>query len=263
MRLGGPLFGVTNSPEEWVETVKDHGYRASYCPIGYDAEDHEIQAYRRAAKKADIVIAEVGAWSNPISPNQQIRREAVEKCKRSLQLADEIGAKCAVNIAGSRGEKWDGPDSSDLTTDTFDLIVETVRDIIDTVNPQRSFYCLETMPWMYPDSTDSYVELLKAIDRKGCAAHLDPVNLICSPQRYFNNGSLIKECFAKLGPYIKSCHAKDILLHDQLTTHLDEVQPGKGRLDYTIYLRELSKLDHDTPLMMEHLHSEEEYREAA
>ena len=119
------------------------------------------------------------------------------------------------------------------------------------------------MPWMYPDSADSYVELLKAIDRKGCAAHLDPVNLICSPQRYFNNGSLIKECFAKLGPYIKSCHAKDILLHPQLTTHLDEVQPGKGELDYTVYLRELSKLDPDTPLMMEHLHSEEEYREAS
>ena len=263
MRLGGPLFGVTNSPEEWVKAVKDRGYRASYCPIGYDAEEDEIQAYCQAAAKADIIIAEVGAWSNPISPDQQIQQESVEKCKRSLQLADEIGAKCAVNIAGSRGDKWDGPDPSDLTVDTFDLIVETVRDIIDTVNPQRSFYCLETMPWMYPDSADSYVELLKAIDRKGCAAHLDPVNLICSPQRYFNNGSLIKECFAKLGPYIKSCHAKDILLHPQLTTHLDEVQPGKGRLDYTIYLRELSKLDPDIPLMMEHLHSEEEYREAA
>ena len=263
MRLGGPLFGVTNSPEEWVKTVKYHGYRASYCPIGYDAEEDEIQAYCQAAEKADIIIAEVGAWSNPISRNRQIQQEAVEKCKKSLQLADEIGAKCTVNIAGSRGDKWDGPDPSDLTMDTFDLIVATVRDIIDAVKPQRSFYCLETMPWMYPDSADSYVELLKAIDRKGCAAHLDPVNLICSPQRYFNNGSLIKECFAKLGPYIKSCHAKDILLHPQLTTHLDEVQPGKGELDYAVYLRELSKLDPDTPLMMEHLHSEEEYREAA
>ena len=205
----------------------------------------------------------MGAWSNAISRNRQIQQEAVEKCKKSLQLADEIGAKCTVNIAGSRGDKWDGPDPSDLTMDTFDLIVATVRDIIDAVKPQRSFYCLETMPWMYPDSADSYVELLKAIDRKGCAAHLDPVHLICSPQRYFNNGSLIKECFAKLGPYIKSCHAKDILLHPQLTTHLDEVQPGKGELDYTVYLRELNKLDPDTPLMMEHLHSEEEYREAA
>ena len=44
MRLGGPLFGVTNSPEEWVKAVKDNGYRASYCPIGYDAEEDEIQA---------------------------------------------------------------------------------------------------------------------------------------------------------------------------------------------------------------------------
>ena len=26
------------------------------------------------------------------------------------------------------------------------------------------------------------------------------------------SGDVIRDCFAKLGPYIKSCHAKDILL---------------------------------------------------
>jgi hypothetical protein len=63
------------------------------------------------------------------------------------------------------------------------------------------------MPWAYPDSPDSYLRLLKAIDRKHFAAHLDPVNLVCSPQRYFASGQLIRECFEKLGPYIRSCHA--------------------------------------------------------
>ena len=125
MRLGGPLFGVTDSSAEWVKTV-DHDYRASYYSIGYDAEEDEIQAYFQAIEKAEI-IAEVGTWSKPISPNRQIQQEAVEKCKKSLQLADKIGAKCTVNIAGSRGDKWDGPDPSDLTMETFDLIVETVR----------------------------------------------------------------------------------------------------------------------------------------
>ena len=59
------------------------------------------------------------------------------------------------------------------------------------------------------------------------SVHLDPVNMICSPQRYFNNAAFLRECFAKLGPYIKSCHAKDILLRDTLTVHLDEMRPGE------------------------------------
>ncbi|MFO7900635.1 MAG: sugar phosphate isomerase/epimerase, partial [Planctomycetota bacterium] len=108
-----------------------------------------------------------------------------------------------------------------------------------------------------------YVDLVEAIDRDRFAVHLDPVNLVCSPQRYFHSGALIRECFEKLGPHIKSCHAKDVLLTGQLTTHLDEVRPGMGGLDYTVFLTELDRLDPDTPLMLEHLGSPVEYVMAA
>jgi sugar phosphate isomerase/epimerase len=147
--------------------------------------------------------------------------------------------------------------------ETFDLIVQTVREIIDAVQPKRTFYTLETMPWMYPDSADSYLELIRAIDRERFAVHLDVVNLICSPQRFFGNAALIGECVAKLGPQIKSCHAKDIALADRLTVHLDEVRPGLGGLDYRTLLLELNGLDPDLPLMLEHLPTEQEYGEAA
>ncbi len=263
MRLGGPVFSRPDSPESWAEAVRAEGYRAAFCPIGPEADRKTIQAYAAAAQESDIVIAEVGAWSNPLSPDSATAKAALDKCKASLALADRIGAHCCVNIAGSRGKKWDGPDATDLTDGTFDMIVTVVRDIIDTVKPSRSFYTLETMPWMYPDSPDAYLRLIKAIDSKAFAVHLDPVNLVCSPQRYFANGRLIEECFNKLGGYIKSCHAKDILLRDNLTVHLDEVRPGLGRLDYSVFLRCLSRLDVHTPLMLEHLPSEEEYRSAA
>jgi len=263
MRLGGPIFEETNSPESWAAAVHAAGYRAAYCPVAPDADDETIKAYADAASKADIVIAEVGAWSNPLTPNPTNASAALEKCKASLALADKIGACCCVNIAGSCGKKWDGPDAADLTEETFDRIVSVVRDIIDSVKPARSFYTLETMPWMYPDSPDAYLRLIKAIDRKGFAVHLDPVNLVCSPQRYFSNGALIEECFEKLGEHIKSCHAKDILLHDKLTVHLDEVRPGRGNLDYTTFLKGLNRLVADVPLMLEHLPNKEEYRTAA
>ena len=68
---------------------------------------------------------------------------------------------------------------------------------------------------------------------------------------------------AKLGTLIRSCHAKDILLQEQLTVHLDEVRPGCGKLDYRTYLRELANLPRDTPVMLEHLQSAEEYAAAA
>ncbi len=263
MRIGGPVFGEFADPQAWAKTVKEWGYNAAYCPVSHDADEITVNAYALAAERADIVIAEVGAWSNPLSPDEGVRQAALERCKNSLALADRINARCCVNIAGSRGEKWDGPAAADLTEDTFDMIVDVVRDIIDSVKPSRTFYTLEPMPWMYPDSPDSYLRLIRAIDRDAFAVHLDPVNLINNPQRFFQNTAFLKECFAKLGPYIKACHAKDILLTDKYTVHLDEVRPGLGQLDYRTLLRELAALDPDIPLMLEHLPDEGEYRLAA
>ncbi|MCX6360444.1 MAG: sugar phosphate isomerase/epimerase [Armatimonadetes bacterium] len=263
MRLGGPIFAPAADPAAWVAAHRAEGYTAAFCPLGPDADDAAVAAYERAAREAGIVIAEVGAWSNPMSPDEATRKAAIENCKRQLHLADRIGARCCVNIAGSLGAQWDGPHPANLTRPAFDQIVQTVRGIIDAVHPSRSFYTLETMPWMYPDSPESYADLIKAIDRRAFAVHLDPVNLVCSPQRYFGNADLLRACFKKLGPHIRSCHAKDIILRSNLTTHLDEVVPGQGGLDYGVYLTELSKLAPDIPLMMEHMAKPEEYRAAA
>ena len=261
MRLGGPLFEKYDSPEKWIACVRAAGYRAAFCPVKDGAGDDEINAYADAAQKADIVIAEVGAWSNPLSPDNATRQAALEKCKNGLLLAEKIGARCCVNIAGSRGEKWDGPCAADLTDETFDMIVASVREIIDAVKPVRAFYTLETMPWMFPDSPDAYLKLFTAIDRKGFAVHFDPVNLICSPQRYFTHGAIIRDFVKKLGKNIKSCHCKDILLQNKLTTHLDEVRPGLGALDYRVFLSEVSRLG-DVPAMLEHLPNADEYAAA-
>ena len=263
MRLGGPIFESFDDPDSWAAVVRNAGYRAAYCPVNPGADEAEIRAYERSARDADIVIAEVGAWSNPLARDEKTRDAAIGKCKASLAVADAIGARCCVNIAGSRGQNWHGPHPDDLTAETFEMIVQVVREIIDAVQPTRTFYTLEAMPWLYPDSPDSYLRLIEAIGRQAFAVHLDPVNVVSSPQRYFGNAALIRECFDKLGAHIKSCHAKDVVLSEKLSVHLDEVRPGLGGLDYAAYLREMDKLDADTPLMMEHLSGQEQYTAAA
>lgn len=262
MRLGSPLPRTWDSAEGWVAALRDGGFRSAYWPLGDDASDDEIAAYANAAAEADIVIAEVGAWSNPISPDEATRAAAVERSKRQLALAERVGARCCVNLAGTRSETWDGPHPDNLGADTFALIVDSVRDIIDAVRPQRTFYSLEPMPWSPPDSPDSYLELLRAVDRPRLAVHLDPVNMINTPAKLYDNAGFLRECFAKLGPYVRSCHAKDITLGDELTVHLAEVRPGLGALDFRVLLTEMDRLDPDTPILVEHLPSDAEYAAA-
>ena len=72
---------------------------------------------------------------------------------------------------------------------------------------------------------------------------------------------MIEECFRKLGPWIVSCHAKDLAWVPEYNVHFAEVIPGRGEIDYATYLRELTKLPVDAPLMLEHLKNADEYDE--
>jgi sugar phosphate isomerase/epimerase len=262
--LGAPVFEKYEDPEGWINALDKLGYRAAYTPVSIKDDESTVKAYASAARKSGIIIAEVGAWSNPISPDEPQRKEAFEKCVRSLQLADQLGANCCVNVSGSRNkEHWAGPHKDNLTRETFDMVVESTRKIIDEVKPGHTYFVLEPMPWAFPYSADSYLELLRAIDRDRFAVHLDPMNMITSPEIFFNNGEMIRDCFRKLGPYIRSCHAKDMTIREDIyTPHLDETRAGLGSMDYSAFLTELSKLD-NIPLMIEHLKTAEEYKLAS
>jgi len=266
MRLGAPVFVTTDDPAELARAHVERGYKAAYCPglVFNNPTDDVIHAARDAFKNAGVVIAEVGAWCNPMSPDEAEREKNINHIIERLSIAERIGALCCVDYAGSySAEHPAGPHPDDLTRKAFDQVVETTRRIIDAVKPTQTFFTLEMMQWSWPDSPDAYLELINAVDRDAFAVHLDPTNLINCPRRYYNTGDVIRECVQKLGPLIRSCHAKDCIMDPKHIVHISECMPGKGMLDYRTYLTELAKLDADVPLMIEHLKTAEEYDEAA
>lgn len=263
MRIGGGIEKPYADPGQWLELVTELGYRAVLAPVDFRAGPEERTAYVQCAREHDLVIGEVGAWKNTISNDVAERNEAREYCMQQLSLADEMGANCCVNISGSRGEIWDGFYEDNYSGDTWDLVVETVRSIIDAVRPKRTFYTIESMPWMIPDSPDQYLRLIEAVDRKAFGVHLDFVNMINCPRRWVFRDAFIEECFAKLGPHIKSVHGKDAYMEHAYSTVIRETMPGKGKLDFVKIARLCEKLGPDTTLFVEHLSGFESYKQAA
>jgi len=264
IRLGVPIFEKYDNPDEWIAILKKLGYSAAYCPVELGTSAAIINAYEQAAIKADIWIAEVGSWVNTLDEDLIKRKENIEKCQKSLALADAIGARCCVNISGSRNQNhWAGPAKNNLTQETFDMVVQSTREIIDAVKPKRSFYTIENMPWMYPDSVDSCLALIKAIDRKQFGIHFDPVNFMADTRSYYGIGQIIRDAFKRLGSHIKSCHGKDLQINEEVyTPQFSECIPGQGAMDYATFLTEISKHG-NVPLMLEHLTKPEEYKEAS
>jgi len=263
IRLGGPVYVRTDDPAELAQAYRKLGYRAAYCPNVPVNDTDRIQAFSNAFAKQDVVIAEVGRWCNLLESDSKKRRANLDRVVDGLALAEAIGALCCVNIAGSYNAKvWYGPHPDNLSERFFDAAVENARKIIDAVKPKRAKFGYEMMGWSIPDSPDSYLKLIEAVDRDAFAVHLDPCNLINSPTRFYRNADLVNECFDKLGPWIVSCHAKDLKWEVDMNVHFVEVIPGTGSLDYETFLRRLAALPNDAPLMLEHLHNAEEYDQA-
>ena len=260
VRLGGPAFAKEEDPEQLALAHRKLGYRAAYCP-GLSLNDtNRIRAVETAFAKQDVVIAEVGRWVNLLDASAEKRTANLKLVTEGLALADEVGARTCVDIAGSFSTKeWYGPHPDNFSPKFFDAAVENARQIIDAVKPKRATFSYEVMGWAMPDSPDCYLRLIKAIDRKAFAVHLDPCNAVNCPERFYRNTELLNECFDKLGPWIVSCHAKDLVWDVEMNVHFREVRPGAGTLDYATYLRRLAKLPQKPPLMLEHLPNADEY----
>ena len=262
LRLGGPIFEACNDYDEMAQAHRKLGYRAAYCPV-HELDKDKIADARKAFGAADVKIAETGAWVSLVTPNEAHRKANIEHAVTMLTLADEIGAGCCVTYIGSwDGDTAYGPHPSNLAPEGFDLAVEVVRKVIDDASPKHAKFSLEMMQLVLPDSVDTYVQLIEAIDRPQFGVHMDPVNMIVSPRLYYANGDMIRDCFERLGKHIVSCHAKDLTMRGDLALHIDEIRPGLGNLDYAAFLTGLSKMDEPAPLLLEHLASEEEYTQA-
>jgi sugar phosphate isomerase/epimerase len=262
VRLGGPIFLKSNDPAELAREHRRLGYSAAYCPPADIKNTDQIRAIQKAYAAENVVIAEVGAWKNMLDPDATKRKENLDYVTQRCALAEAVGARCCVDIAGSYNpDVWYGPNPRNLSREFFDATVENCRRVIDAVKPTRTRFTIEMMGWNIPDGPDSYVDLIKAVDRKAFGVHLDICNGINSPHRFYENAAYTRECFEKLGPWIVSCHAKDLQWVVELNVHFLEVIPGRGQVDYKAYLQSLSKLKQDAPLMLEHLKTAAEYDE--
>ncbi len=262
MRVGGPVFLKSDDPVQLAREHRRIGYSAAYCPEANAQDTERIRAIRDAFAEEDVMIAEVGAWRNMLDPDPAARKTNLDYVTERLVLADTVGARCCVDIAGSYNPKsWYGMHPKNLSREFFDATVENCRRVIDAVKPTHTRFALEMMPWSLPDGPDSYVELVKAIDRPAFAVHLDVCNVINCPARFYDNKAVMEDCFRKLGKWIVSCHAKDLAWVPEYNVHFAEVPPGRGVIDYATYLGCISQLPVDAPLMLEHLSTAGEYAE--
>ena len=259
MRLGTSSPLSHSSAEEWAQNQVKLGCSAVVFPVQSNEPADRIDEYKAAADRYGLMIAEVGIWRNALAADESERRKNLDYCVEQLRLADYIGARCAVNVAGALGESWDGPYRANFSDEAWKLTVAMIREVIDRADVKNTYFTIEPMPWMIPSGPQEYLKLIELVDRDRFAVHLDIINLTNSADRYFRAEEFTDECISLLGSRIKSCHVKDIHLKQEYTIQLAECAPGQGEFPLRHYAESIDALDGDMPMILEHLSTDEEY----
>ena len=264
MRLGGSVTDPYACPEEWLAQVRELSYSAVVFPVDCTASPSVRKEYLQCIKENNLLIGEVGIWRNCMSRDADEREANIRYAVGQLELAEEVGARCCVNVAGSWGALWDGYHPAHATDEYYESLVLTTQRIIDAVAPRNTCFSIEPMPWACPESPEQYLQLMKDVDRTAFKVHLDFANMINSIDRYRRSSEFIRCCFELLGPYIRSIHAKDLKLDDErLPLCIEETLPGTGSIDLGLALTLAERLGEDTPVFVEHLPDNAAYAAAA
>jgi len=261
MRLGVSTDFGAKTADEWVSANKELGLGTVVFPLNARDDVNRIKEYKEKADNAGIEIAEVGIWRNAIDANPELEKENLQYSIDQLAMADSIGAKCCVNVVGAYlGSRWDGAHRDNFSRDAWNKSVKMIQTIIDEVNPKNTYFTIEPMPWMIPTGPEEYLNLIEDVARDRFAVHMDIINMINCPERYFFPEEFLEKTFSLLHGKIKSCHLKDVNLLGDFTFQLRECACGEGTFPIELYAELASKENLDMPMIIEHLSGDSKYR---
>src|SRR6201996_3920350 len=131
----------SDDPAVLAKAHRDLGYRGADAPADLSVKDTDrIAGLVKEFARQDVVIAEVGAWKNMLDPDPEKRQANLTYVTGKLALAEALGARNCVDIAGSYDpDVWYGENPKNLSPEFFDATVENCRKLIDAVKPRRTF----------------------------------------------------------------------------------------------------------------------------
>ena len=200
-----------------------------------------------AIKGAGKSVALIGAYFNPVHPNEDKIRHGMAVFADYLALASDLGCDVVGSETGSyMGDPW-GFHEDNRTKEAEGRVVETFRHLADVAAAHGARVGIEgafNHVCYSPDVLDSVV---RAIGRDNVGIIFDLYNYL-DISNYSEAYSILKRGHELFGKEIILYHLKDFVLVDGA---LKQCAVGKGILDYDRILREIYSVNPDATLVFE------------
>ncbi len=241
------------------------GFRGLSLPFDPRWTDEQLIAIRAALDRQGAEVVGLACECNFLTPLEEANRSNFVFLGRALAAGAILNCDHVVTHAGSRHPDPTqplAPHPDNWADSTWDLLVRRAWALLDETEDVGVRLCFEPHPATTLNTLDSLASLMADVATVRVRVALDPAAIL-SPEAASEPKRALAEIFSTLADAIAVARATDVRLVQIGDEPLTEPAPlGEGVLDYGTYLKLISALDLDTPLIVPLQDSDAAYRKA-
>lgn len=245
---------------ETLDAVVKHGLKIihfNYSCVGLPPMPDQISPeivkdIRKQAEDRGIKIAGVSGTFNIIDPDVSKRKEGLERLRVIAKTCKGINTRLITLCSGTRDPKdmWkEHPENN--SAEAWNEMIEMIKECIKIAEEEDVLLGIEPEVANVVDSARKARRLLDEMGSQNLKIIMDPANIFRA-EDVPSMTEFIDEAFSLLENDIVMAHAKDFKVENEQIIH---VAPGKGLINYDLYLQHLQNLD--VPLIMHGFKEEE------
>ena len=248
--------------EEAARRIKADGFRSvltnfAFADVKFDPLQPDWATAEKIAgtlEKQGIAIAAIHGYYNVVDPDVQRRQRNEARMEFFLRNGKRLGCQFVSTESGTFNAKspWlESPEND--TEEGYRQCRAAVERWARLSEKTGSVLTIEAY-WRNVIGTIERAErLLREVNSPALKLVMDPCNYF-RPADVPKMKAMLNDMFRRLGPHVAIAHAKDV---NNTPSGQQLPGPGKGDLDYPLYLQLLAELDRPIDVLIEHLKIEE------
>lgn len=263
---------------ETASKIRGHGFNTVQLDLEFKDMDlstpnlnvANAKKIREAFRDQNLPICCVSAYSNIVNPDLEKRKVIIDRLKATLRIARDLGTPYVISETGTFATESDWiHHPKNKTEEGYEICRDVIADLAQEAYDHGAVFLVETYVNNVIGSIDETLRLFADVDSPSLGLLMDPTN-------YFEDHNIddmdneLNRVFNALERTICIAHAKDVIRTvDESEKHADidaaeshtfrgvgKVElpaPGLGSLNYDLYLKRLSRLHPNIPIIIEHL----------
>jgi sugar phosphate isomerase/epimerase len=264
--------------EESIKRIKTLGFTSVQLDLSFKGMDlsfdslniEKCHLIRDAFRNANLPIVAISGYTNITHPHLTKREENIKNLKILLKYARDLGTPYVISETGTFNEDSDWVHhKKNGTEEAYDTVYEIITDLTKFAYDNGSIFLVENYVNNIIGTVNKVLRLFSDVNHPALGLVMDPTN-------YFSEANIndvdeeLNRIFNALGERIKIAHAKDCKQAENIAEKHADIDaaeshtfrgagsvelpaPGLGILNYDLYLKRLSNIHPNIPLIIEHL----------